>query len=398
MKSKKKIYFERSNLSGSWCYAHMQQIRKILGFIRWEYIFTDSIEESDYSIVLSCIVVPLYVSMDIEILKYILEKSSGITIFYWCLNWKIRKQFEDEFWDKIIIITHEESEKFNHIFTDIKQDYSTSTEYNWEIWVLDENSVSFDEFMWSARHIVVNKGCKHNCAFCIIREGKKIKSYPFFQVLEEVKNKLEAGISHFRITSDDLSTYWIDTKQNLITLLHLILKVSDDITLEIGPIYPSYILENKSDFIQLFKTGKVTQIFSAIQHREQRILKLMDRWDYNHDEFERLILVFKEVFPKIIFSTHLIYGFPYETDEEFYSNLKNVQIFDVIQLYSYQENSKTQKKWLKNVDKNTIWERRDFIVKNIPKISHLSLIEETRKLIIHNYKMDTSLTASEKYF
>ena len=163
-------------------------------------------------------------------------------------------------------------------------------------------------------------GCAEpHCTFCVEWKavGSKEISKPLEDCLKEVKNGLQEGFTHFCIVADNPGAWGIDIGKKLPELIKAILDIDPSIIISnIDGVHPYWIKQYKEDFINLFKTGRIKSIMSALQSGSNRILKLMNR-RHSREEYLDIIREIKNVYPDIILITQIIVGFPSETFEEF---------------------------------------------------------------------------------
>ena len=67
--------------------------------------------------------------------------------------------------------------------------------------------------------------------------------------------------------------------------------------------------------IDIFKTGKIPYLESAVQSGNNRILKLMRRGP-NIEDYKKVMQTFKKEVPGLKIRTQMIVGFPSETEED----------------------------------------------------------------------------------
>jgi len=387
--SKNITYIEQWNIKDRGCYNFSFQIRKIMAYF-WDNVkVVDDYNDSEIVILLSCIAVPEFIKNNYNYIDLYLEKWKKV-ILYWCVSLKIREEIINKYWDTIILIDHETEEKFDNIYR-LEVLFKNSGE------ATEDNSYIFEDFIKSNYHIIVWKWCEHNCSFCVVREWKKIESYSYEMILDSFKSKYNSWLRHFRITSDDIWTYWIENDLDLFHVINKILSYNKEITLELWPIYPEFILNNKDNFFKVFSTWRITEIFTAIQHREERILKLMNR-DYDHNSFENLLIELKSNFTKIKIATHLIYWFPTETKNEFLSNLKNLKFFDHIQFYRFSKTYKMKDIIFKEHPLELLEERKNHIRNLFKNKKCITLEEDNTKLVVIKHNPNKKESFVEKYF
>ncbi len=143
----------------------------------------------------------------------------------------------------------------------------------------------------------IGRGCDRNCTYCPITKGKKISSRPMDYILNDIKDAKRIYLS-----ADDCASY----EYGLVELLE---RIPKDKRITLSYVYPAYLLKNKEYFIE--NADRIKFDILSIQSGSKRILKLMNRGDYDPAE----LIDLKD---KLDFNVlHFIYGYPTETTEDF---------------------------------------------------------------------------------
>jgi len=173
-------------------------------------------------------------------------------------------------------------------------------------------------------YIRVATGCTGHCTYCSERcAWGKIKSRPTDKIISEFERGLQKGYNRFFLVAADLGAYGKDIGRTLSDLLGRIIKTgnSKNYKMILNQISPSHLKELFFDLEDTFASGKVELLCSPVQSGSNSILKLMGRM-YTAEEWKECMLKIHRRFPDIRLKTHLMVGFPTETDEDFRATLK----------------------------------------------------------------------------
>lgn len=177
--------------------------------------------------------------------------------------------------------------------------------------------------------IRVTWGCSSNCSYCVIKHAiGRTKSKPLIDCISELKEGLRKGYKRFLLTGDDVGPYGLDIDSNLVELLDEITKISGEFTISIRAFGPQHVVKYIDELEKIIKRGKINRIDINIQTGSKRIAKLMHRYP-DFDKVEDAIKRIKKSYPGIEIFTHIIIGFPSETEEEFNQSLNSVIDMDI---------------------------------------------------------------------
>lgn len=189
--------------------------------------------------------------------------------------------------------------------------------------------------------LVIAEGCLGNCSYCAIKLAMvKFHSFPEEQIVENFKSGLRAGYRTFALLAGDIGCYGIDIKTNLPDLLKKLFEVDGDYRVLLVDLNARWFVKYYQEFLSVLKENskKVSGIIMPIQSGSDRILRLMNR-HYRVDEVKSCILDLQKNIPGILIQTHIIVGFPGETDDDFEKSvrlLKEVP-FSKVLVYKYEE-------------------------------------------------------------
>jgi MiaB/RimO family radical SAM methylthiotransferase len=223
-------------------------------------------------------------------------------------------------------------------------------------------------------YLHISKGCLGNCSYCAIRRAiGTIVSQPIDGIVRQFYNGLERGYKDFIVLGDDVGAYGRDYGQTFPNLISRLLDELGsmtnnesgnsshlaDVGFHIQEIHPKWLILYKETFLNLIKSKKIKSILCPIESGNDRILDLMNR-RYNVDEILEFFQKARSIYSDIKLSTHVMVGFPSETDEEFEDSLRIVTKihFDNVTIFPYDQKEGTPaSKITPQVDDRTIQRR-----------------------------------------
>lgn len=369
----KGIFIDNEITENRCCQTFLTQQRSLYAFFCNNdfYKLVDDVKNSEYIIIISCVVVPRSENKTKEILdKYIINYPEKKIICYWCFFY-LKDLLVSYQW-LVEFIWNEDWKKFNQIFDQWNlPDYNNIIE---KIWCDFKNN--FDK---NDQWIIIWHGCIRNCHYCNHKLTNILYSKNFNQIKLEILLRLNKWIHHFRFISHDIASYGydLDNKISYIELLNNILNIHPHFTFSAWPIYPSSFLKYRLEILNLFATKRVTELFIAIEHLSPRVLKIMNR-NYDIHLVIDFVKEIKEKFPDIKISTHIIYWYPGETYDDFKKIFPIMNYFDQVQMFK-------------------IWYNR-YLIKNTPWFKDDSLwLKIKSKLIIAYFKKQKWIVVYEDH-
>ncbi len=164
--------------------------------------------------------------------------------------------------------------------------------------------------------IKVQDGCNQFCTYCIIPFARgRVRSRKAEDVIEEVKRLAGHGFKEVVLTGIHLSSYGIDTGENLLHLIRLVHEVEGIERIRLGSLEPRIVTE---EFAQaLSEMEKICPHFHlSLQSGCDATLQRMNR-RYTTEEYEEGCKILRKYFTHPAITTDVIVGFPGETEEEF---------------------------------------------------------------------------------
>ena len=161
-------------------------------------------------------------------------------------------------------------------------------------------------------------------------------------VIEEVKRLAGHGFKEVVLTGIHLSSYGIDTGENLLQLIRLVHEVEGIERIRLGSLEPRIVTE---EFAQaLSEMEKICPHFHlSLQSGCDATLQRMNR-RYTTEEYEEGCKILRKYFTHPAITTDVIVGFPGETEEEFETTkayLEKIHFYEMhIFQYSKREGTK----------------------------------------------------------
>lgn len=223
-------------------------------------------------------------------------------------------------------------------------------------------------------YLQISSGCQGRCTYCSERFTTRLKSRTVQEILEAIEDGISRGYKLFGLNSDDASAYGKDINSSLEELLKEVVKIKDKIYFSIPEFNPNGL---SKEVINCLKDKKFLYITVPIQSGSQRILDLMQRPYKINDVIEKIKQI-KENNKNLKINTHIIVGFPGETNEDFEKTKEVIKtgLFDRVKVFMYNERPNTKAKDYPNkVPEEIKLERRNELLKimKIQNIKNFSL-------------------------
>jgi tRNA A37 methylthiotransferase MiaB len=228
--------------------------------------------------------------------------------------------------------------------------------------------------------IKVSTGCLGNCAYCGIRLARgKLASKPVEDVLKEFDQGLARGARDFSLIGTDLGCYGRDRGTDLVALLREMVKREGEYAIRLRNVKPNFLLEMLPGLEEVFATGRVSFLSSAVEAGSDRIVALMNR-PYSVGDFARAIETIHRRFPRIVTRTQIVIGFPTETKAEFRETLDLVKRlrFDCVEAFMFQSRPMTAAAALEGQLSENVKRRRN--IRLLLTLIRLSLGHPRRRL------------------
>lgn len=164
--------------------------------------------------------------------------------------------------------------------------------------------------------IKVQDGCNQFCSYCIIPFARgRVRSRRAEDVLTEIRRLAGNGYKEVVLTGIHLSSYGVDTGDNLLHLIELVHEIEGIERIRLGSLEPRIVTEAFA--ARLSELPKICPHFHlSLQSGCDTVLSRMNR-RYDTTEYEAGCRLLRKYFAHPAITTDVIVGFPGETEEEF---------------------------------------------------------------------------------
>jgi len=193
--------------------------------------------------------------------------------------------------------------------------------------------------------IIISEGCTGNCTYCAIKFAMPaFHSVPEEQILENFRIGLKQNYKVVALSGADIGAYGVDSHSSLANLLEKIFAIEGDYKLIINDLNARWLINDYENMLSVLSKNaeKIFKILLPIQSGSDRILRLMKR-HYTIDEVKKCILDIQKNIPNLNIETHILVGFPTETEEDFQMSLNLVRDiqFSKVEIYKYEDRPQT---------------------------------------------------------
>lgn len=189
-----------------------------------------------------------------------------------------------------------------------------------------------------AAHLRVSYGCVSNCAYCSIRKATgKLKSKTLDACAGEYRRLLGQGWKDFVILADDVGAYGLDIRSSFAELLR---RLSEEdagrpVGWQLRELHPNWAVKYRDEILTHVSSGKVNHILCPVQSGSPKILKLMNRFG-DADKVRDTLIEFRKAGLRRL-DSHMIVGFPQETEEDFRASVEMAKAvrFDHVNVFPF---------------------------------------------------------------
>ncbi len=188
-------------------------------------------------------------------------------------------------------------------------------------------------------------GCLGNCSYCAVKFAVgQLESKPLDTIVTEFQSGLEQGFKHFVLIAGDVGCYGVDIGISVVELLSTLFSIEGDYKIIIKEFNAQWIVKYFIDLLALFKQHyqKIDYIVVPVQSASNRILRLMKR-PYTIEDVKKYLNIIKKEVPGLQISTHIMVGFPGETEEDFKESLDFIKEYEFpfVDIYAYDDRPNT---------------------------------------------------------
>ena len=214
----------------------------------------------------------------------------------------------------------------------------------------------------------VATGCLGNCSYCAVKFAVgELESKPIDAIVNEFKSGLDQGFEHFVLIAGDVGCYGVDIGTSAIELLSELFAVEGAYKIIIKEFNAQWVVKYFQDLLKIFKENyeKIDYIVVPVQSASNRMLRLMKR-PYTIENVKKYLNIFKAEVPGLQISTHIMVGFPGETEEDFKESVDFIREYEFpfVDIYAYDDRPNTAASQMAGkVPQKTIDQRVDAVKK-----------------------------------
>ena len=217
----------------------------------------------------------------------------------------------------------------------------------------------------------VATGCLGNCSYCAVKFAVgELESKPIDAIVNEFKSGLDQGFEHFVLIAGDVGCYGVDIGTSAIELLSNLFAVEGAYKIIIKEFNAQWVVKYFQDLLKIFKENyeKIDYIVVPVQSASNRMLRLMKR-PYTIENVKKYLNIIKSEVPDLQISTHIMVGFPGETEEDFKESVDFIREYEFpfVDIYAYDDRPNTAASQMAGKVPQKIIDQRVDAVKKVQK-------------------------------
>lgn len=206
------------------------------------------------------------------------------------------------------------------------------------------------------------RGCLGDCSYCAIKfAAGKLESKQPNEIIKEFKKGLNQNYQTFTLVAGDTGCYGLDIGITILMLLSEIFGIEGSYKLILKEFNAQWLIKYQLQLESLLKDNyaKIDYIIIPVQSASEKILKSMKR-PYKIEKVKECLRSILLKIPELKITTHIMVGFPGETEEDFQKSLDFIKEFKFpfVDIYGYEDRPRTQASQLKcKIPQNVIDQR-----------------------------------------
>jgi threonylcarbamoyladenosine tRNA methylthiotransferase MtaB len=172
--------------------------------------------------------------------------------------------------------------------------------------------------------LVVSEGCNYECTYCSERLAfPPYRSFHEEELVAKCGQLVEkTGCYDVILLSDSLGEYGCDMGGSLALLMGKLFSIDPRVKIALNNLNPAGFMKFQTDILDFMKAGRIRHLNLPIQSASGKILKLMKR-PYTREDIDTVFGILNDThFTE--FDTHIIVGFPGETEADFTETIQFV--------------------------------------------------------------------------
>ncbi len=175
--------------------------------------------------------------------------------------------------------------------------------------------------------VEISRGCTEHCSFCAIRVGRgPLESVPLENILRTIES-MEDRSAILSLVASDCGSYGREIGTDVFELLEAIHQLDRDLAIEITSLHPRWLAEHEAQWFRAFERYNIVEVGLPIQSGSNHVLSDMRR-KYRIGATKDRIRRIRAANPSLFIRTHLIVGFPGESNRDLLRSLAAIPLFD----------------------------------------------------------------------
>lgn len=183
-------------------------------------------------------------------------------------------------------------------------------------------------------HVMIGRGCAGNCAYCVIKKARgRPVSRPAADILADIARARRPGQT-LNLVADDCGSWGADAGGSLPQLLDAIREAFPGLKVDLRYVNPAWLEKDGPSYFRALSAGNINSVNLCIQSGSDRVLGLMGR-AYHISTVLDFAARLRQAAPGVLLRTHVIAGFPGETQADFLLTLRAAARFDMLNCYPW---------------------------------------------------------------
>lgn len=202
---------------------------------------------------------------------------------------------------------------FEHIPATLIEGALCADAANYRVENPDKAASFHDQFI----KLLISEGCNYKCSYCSERLAfPPYRSISADNLVASLRKILkETDCRRLVLLADSVGDYGSDIGTTLPELMKRLYKVEPALKIALNNLNPDAFIRYYDEITEFIEDGRIEHFNLPIQSASDRILQLMNR-PYSRKDIEKIFGMLKHIGFKE-FDTHLIVGFPGETENDF---------------------------------------------------------------------------------
>mgnify|MGYP005909810009 CR=1 FL=1 len=182
--------------------------------------------------------------------------------------------------------------------------------------------------------IKVEDGCNRQCAYCVIPRARgPVRSRDEASILAELRQLAASGYREVVLSAISLPSYGLDTGTNLVELVEKCAQVEGIERIRLGSLEPD-LMDDESIRRMAAVPQVCPQFHLSLQSGCTETLRRMRRV-YTAGQYAEVVEKLRAAFPRAVFTTDVIVGFPGETQAEFEESMAFVRKIGFLKVHVF---------------------------------------------------------------